>query len=172
MESIDKQHVLKQLLTRGWMTHDAMWYRSALEQLGSETANALNKSAIRLMAPIEVRRIGKVLGIPSVDNLSQLRAFLEGAFELLIGDFMQVAWQWHSEGPHQMTLSIPKCFAREGIMRLGAIEQYQCGIFERLFGWLDALQIAYQVEPTVSRCLLEQGHAGCSVSFRFRLPSS
>ncbi len=164
--------MLKQLLTRGWMTHDAMWYRSALEQHGSETANQLNKSAIRQMAPLEVRRIRKALGISAVSTLSQLRAFLEGAFELLIGDFMHVVWQWKGDEPEQLRLSIPKCFAREGIIRLGAIDRYECGIFERICAWLDALQISYEMRPKVSGCLLERGHSACSVSFSFQFPSS
>ena len=45
---------LRQLLLRGWLTHDAMWFKTTLDEFGIETANKLNRGAIRSMAPIEV----------------------------------------------------------------------------------------------------------------------
>ena len=54
-----EQHETVQLLTRCWMTHDAMWFRQVLEECGPEVANRLNLAAIRGLAPIELKRLLK-----------------------------------------------------------------------------------------------------------------
>lgn len=158
LERLDREQ-LKQLLTRGWMTHDAMWFRHCLAELGIERTNRLNRAAIRSIAPIEVKRLQQVLGIAEVRDLEQLRAFLDGGMSLLIGDFMQVGWEW--QPPDAVRVTLERCFAYEGIQRLGAIAEYECGIFERIYGWLDALGVRFEVEPDTTSCLMH--HAGaCS----------
>ena len=54
---------LVDLLNRCWMTHDGMWFYHCLQEFGIEKANKLNKAAIKSLAPIEMKRMKKALGI-------------------------------------------------------------------------------------------------------------
>ena len=47
---------LKELLVKGWMTHDAMWFYHSLQEFGIEKTNKINKAAIRDMSAIEIKR--------------------------------------------------------------------------------------------------------------------
>jgi ketosteroid isomerase-like protein len=150
---------LKQLLVRGWMTHDAMWFKNAIERVGADEANELNLAAIRDMAPIEVRWMQKALRLDGVASLAELEAFVSGAMALLAGDFMQFRWRW--QPPDSLHVEVDRCFAFEGVRRIGAIEAYQCGIFERIYAWFDALGIKYRVTPASRHCTLH--HDGTCV---------
>lgn len=160
---------LKDLLVRCWMTHDAMWFATALREAGIEATNRINLGAIRSLAPIETRRLLKTFGMEKVDNLDQLRAFLDGAVELMTGEFMDFRREWQPDGG--LRVETRKCFAHEGISKLGAIEGYECGIFERIFAWLDALGIGYSVAPEDKRCMMHF-EGKCRRDFRFRLGAS
>ncbi len=165
-----ENEAVRQLLIRCWMTHDAMWFASALQDQGIETANRLNLAAIRGMGPIEVARIRKALGIGDINDSAQLRAFIEGAFELVGGDFMAFKWHWHEDGTARV--DVQSCFAHDGIAKLGAIAEYECGIYERIYTWLDALGVGYSVQPPGGpggrHCLLHHtGKCGRDFSFDF-----
>ncbi len=169
MTRLDNE-ALKQLLTRGWMTHDAMWFAGVMREYDMDAANKINKAAIRAIAPFEVRRLKKALGIDTVQSCHALRSFFEGAFDLLVGDYMQVRWSWQP-GEDSAQLDIIRCFAREGMQRMGLLDTYACGIYERMFAWLDELCIDYQASPRVTGCMATDGSA-CSMSFRFRFPAN
>jgi hypothetical protein len=155
---------LKQLLLRGWMTHDAMWFKNALQRIGIELTNEINRAAVRDMAPIEVARVLKALRMDRVSTLDELETFLTGAMSLLSGDFMTFSWQW--QPPDLLVARVSECFAHKGIERMGVIAEYECGIFERIYGWFDALGIGYDVVPNVSHCTLH--HDGsCVREIRF-----
>ena len=73
LEKIEKKD-LRDLLGKGWLTHDGMWFFHTYQALGIEQANTLNKAAIRSIAPIEISRVKKLLGadehkIESFENL-------------------------------------------------------------------------------------------------------
>jgi len=58
---------IQTVLSKGWMTHDAMWFVSCLRELGIERANRLNRSAIEDYQCGVMYRIEswlKVLGVP------------------------------------------------------------------------------------------------------------
>lgn len=155
---------VKQLLTRCWMTHDAMWFVSALSAVGIAGANQMNKNAIRSLAPLEVRRFKKALGIDQVNDLETLRRFFIGTMNLAVGDFMDYSWEWRPDDTWYIAME--RCFAHEGIGRLGVIAEYECGIFERIYAWLDALGVKYTVEPRPLLCMMH--HEGrCFREFRF-----
>ena len=161
-----KNAAVRQLLVRCWMTHDAMWFANALQEHGIESANRLNLAAIRGMGPIEVARIRKALNTADIENSGQLRAFIEGAFELVGGDFMAFDWHWHEDGT--ASVDVQRCFAHDGIARLGAIAAYECGIYERIYTWFDALGVGYTASPPGRQCLLHhQGKCGRDFSFDF-----
>lgn len=155
---------LKQFLLRGWTTHDAMWFKSALDELGVEVANRLNRSAIHAMAPIEVKRVLQALRIERVDSYDQLRTFMAGAMDLLGGDYFSYRWEWRP--PDALRVDVQQCFAHKGIARLGAIDRYECGIFDRICAWFDALGVRWQIEPALGLCTMH--HEGvCVRELRF-----
>ena len=154
LDKISKRE-LRELLTKGWMTHDAMWLMHSIEEVGIETANKLNISAVRSMSMIEIKRLQKVLGYED-DKLARFESlvtFLKEAFGLIKADFMKfkfdtpeknvISWEWFDG----------RCFAYEGVKALGYIEEYKCGIIERIEGWFNGLGISYSVEPKIDKCL-------------------
>ena len=152
-----EQRQTVELLTRCWMTHDGMWFAQVLEECGPETASRLNLGAIRAMAPIELKRLLKAWGRDSVTNHDELRAFLEFAMALFIGDFFATTWDWQPDG--SVTVEIERCFAHDGITALGGIASYQCGIYERILAWLRGLGLEFEISPAVEGCMMHsKGH--------------
>lgn len=138
------------LLRRSWMTHDAMWLRAAVEQVGVEQANRLNLRAVHDAAAFEVRRLLPMLGMTRVASLDDLGRFLAGARALLVGDLL--VGDWTLTPPGTMRFTVRDCFAEKGVVRLGIKDRYACGITERVFGWLDALGLRYEVSPATRQC--------------------
>ena len=54
---------VRDLVAKGWLTHDGMWFDEAARSLGIDAANDLNRAAIRAMAPFEVSRLAEALGV-------------------------------------------------------------------------------------------------------------
>jgi len=52
---------LKELLNKGWMTHDAMWFYNSYQEVGIEATNRINRAAVKAMAAIEIKRIAQAL---------------------------------------------------------------------------------------------------------------
>lgn len=159
---------LRELLTKGWMTHDAMWLFHCLQECGIEQTNRINIAAVRSMAEIEIRRIKKAMGLDKkpIETFEELADLLENAFSFIKADFMKfsfdrpakniLAWEWDAG----------KCFAYEGISKLGMLDQYECGIMQRIEGWLKGLGVEYTMTPEIKGCLMHET-GGCSGEFRF-----
>ena len=156
---------LRDLLGKGWLTHDGMWFYNTCQELGIEKANVLNKAAIRSLAPIEIERVKKVLGLGAqkIDNFEELQDFMAGAFELILpGSVFEkflfrafakdtLRWEWKSG----------ECFAYKGMKRIGIIDDYRCGVMYRIECWLDALGIKYSIDPKIDKCIMHEKGA-CS----------
>lgn len=164
LEKLEKQELIE-LLNKNWMTHDAMWFRMCLKEVGIEKTNLINKAAVREMAKIEARRILKVLDVKSVNSMDKLKSFFENSFHLIKADFMKFQGVFNE---NTLTWATKTCFAHDGIQRLGIIDQYECGIFERLHGWFEELNIDYTFEPKSDGCLMyENGKCTKTFSFEF-----
>ncbi len=72
IEKLTKKEIAE-LLGKCWMTHDGMWFYQCFNELGIESANKLNKAAIRSLAPIEIERFREALGL----RKEQLETFAE-----------------------------------------------------------------------------------------------
>lgn len=166
MEPIDHD-ALKQLLVRNWMTHDAMWFRHCAEQCGIETTNRVNRAAVRSMAAIEARRLLKAMGRSEVRTLDALRELVAFAWQTIRGDFMDFAFAWPA--PDVMRVDVRSCFAYEGVKQLGAIDRYECGIFERMESWFDTLGVGWTVAPKVVGCAMH-ADGRCWREYTFSLP--
>ena len=72
-----------------------------------------------------------------------------GAFT---GNFMKYSFE--SNGMNRIRSTWHRCFAYEGIKALGVIDQYECGIMDRVEGWFNTLGVRYEVEPKVTGCMM------------------
>lgn len=153
MRSLSTQE-LQELLTKCWMTHDGMWFYHCIQECGIQKANAINKAAIRSLAAVEIARIKKAFGLESFQCLQDIEAVILAGKQSVIGDFMRFDFRFEPE--NRLHVEAEKCFAYEGMKRIGAIDQYECGIFERIQAWFDCLGVRYRVDPEVEGCMMHQ----------------
>lgn len=169
MELIMKmeKNEIKELFSKNWLTHDAMWYGSCVQEIGSDKANQLNKGAVRMMAGIEIKRILKLMGKPKdyvIKNFDDLSEIIETAFHVVQTSFMKFDFSFPEK--NLLRGQFNYCFAYEGVKKFGLIDSYDCGIVERVKGWLDALGIEYKCTK-FSGCLMHQ-KGKCVIDFYFK----
>lgn len=159
LDRIEKSDV-RDLLGKGWLTHDGMWFYHTYKELGIERANILNKAAIKSLAPIEVGRAKQVLGIDKerFDTFDELMDFMLAALELTLPDSVfrnshfsspsrdLIHWDWEKG----------QCFAYKGMKQIGAIDRYSCGVMYRIECWLQVLGIKYSMSPRIEGCLMHE----------------
>jgi len=152
-DHLDK-HQLKELLIKNWMTHDGSWFYNCVKELGIDAANKLNKASIKSLAPIEVQRVRKALGMESekIETFEQLKNFFNNAFSVTKGDFMNFNYTFPEE--NRLHWEMDTCFAYKGMKRIDVNEKYECGLLHRVICWLDVLGIKYTLEPKIKNCLL------------------
>src|SRR5512136_1918955 len=156
-----------ELLNRCWMTHDGMWFYHCLKNLGIKKANELNKAAIKSLAPLEIDRIKKTLGVEKqIENFQEFKVFFIAASHLFIPSFMNIAISFPQENMFHWKFESGNCFAYKGIKRIGAIDEYECGVIYRLACWFDSLELRFKVEPKLQRCLMLDG-GSCEGNFTF-----
>jgi hypothetical protein len=165
MKSLKKRE-LQEILVKNWMTHDAMWFYHCLQEVGIERTNKINRAAVRAMGMIEIRRIQKALGMGKVETFEDLKLLLGATWDIVKGDFMKSSYGFPSE--NVLHGEMENCFAYDGIKQMGVIEQYQCGIFERIYAWFDGLGIKYSVSPQVEGCMMHtDGKCFRDIGFTF-----
>lgn len=163
------KYEVKELLSKNWLTHDAMWYGNSMIELGPEMANKLNKKAARLMAIIEIKRIMKLMGKPkdvTIKTFDELTEILETAFLTVKTSFLTFDFSF----PEKNVLRgcFTECFAHDGVKKYGIIDNYECGIVERVKGWLESLGVTYKMTPDFKGCLMHQNGI-CEIYFLFEL---
>lgn len=156
------------LVQKGWLTHDAMWFAHSVSRLGIEAANELNRGAARAMAAVEAKRVRKLAGIDEIRTHHDLRRFFDAAIAWVIpAEVMDYEVRW-ADDDRAVRFEITRCFAHDGTTLLGVAERYECGIFERIEGWLDGLGVSFTTDPSVAHCTMH--HEGwCRRTFRFAL---
>ncbi|MFW9950037.1 MAG: DUF6125 family protein [Candidatus Thorarchaeota archaeon] len=152
-DQLNKQE-LKELLVKCWMTHDGSWFYNCVKEFDIETANKLNKASIKSLSPIEVQRIKKALGKENlkVKTFEQLKEFITNGFSILKGDFMKFEYTFPKH--NVMHWEMGKCFAYEGMKRIGVKKKYECGLLYRVGCWLDNVGVKYKLEPKINECVL------------------
>ena len=165
-ESVELPEV-RELLTKCWMTHDAMWFLHCIQECGIEKANRINKAAVNSMARIEVKRIMKLFEVEKIGAFEDLRQFLEAVESVVKADFMKFRTSFPRE--NLLRWDMLKCFAYEGVKRIGALDVYQCGIFDRVQGWFEGMGVEYMVTPIEEGCMMhKQGVCFREFELRFR----
>lgn len=162
-----KKEEIIDLLQRCWMTHDGMWFYHCIREFGIQAANRINKEAIKSLAPFEIDRMKKAIGIErKIDTYEGLKYFFSRASKLFIPDFMNATFTFSDENDLHWQFETQNCFAYKGIKRIGVIDRYECGVIYRLQCWFDTLGLNYSVEPQVGKCLM-LSNGTCSGIFKF-----
>lgn len=153
LDFISKEN-LKEVLSKGWLTHDAMWFSLSVETFGIEKTNIINRKSAHSMAVIEAKRFSKAINIQKFSNMLELIDFLDKIFTIIVGDFMNGTYK--QIGDNKILFETTKCFAFEGVSKIGVISDYECGIFERIEGWFDYFKISYSKKPNDLKCLMHK----------------
>jgi hypothetical protein len=136
------------------MTHDGMWFYHCLQNFGMEKANALNLASIRSLSEIEVPRIAKALRIQRerIRNFEEFKEIIHGLFGVVKANFMEFKYYFPSK--NCMHWEVQRCFAHEGMKRMGVIDRYQCGLLYRVKCWIDVLGLKCDITPQWGSCRL------------------
>ena len=145
---------------KGWLTHDGMWFYHTQQELGVEKANMLNKAAIRSLAPIEIKRVQKTLGLGErkIGTFAELKNFLIDALEVILPNsvFEKFRFQSSSTGILHWEWESGECFAYKGMKHIGIIGGYSCGVMYRIECWLESLGIKYSIDPKIDKCIMHE----------------
>ena len=163
MSAIDKleKTELQELLLKGWMSHDGLWFYHSLQESGIEKTNRINLAAIRSMAFLETKRIRKTFGLDKipVTNFEILQDNLNALWGVAKGEFMDFSYSF-MDG-NRIHWEMDSCWAFHGIKKMGVIDNYQCGVMERVLCWLDAMQVKHTISPVINGCIMHQ-NGSCS----------
>ena len=161
--SFDEQ---KGLLIKGWMSHDARWFTAVREHFGIDAANRLNQTVCRELGRVEMQRLVKGLGVTPPRNIDEYLTLKKEAIELYGPDLIEYEIEVLDGQSYKMHLK--RCFAYENIVKAGIKDQYECGIFARLQGWIDAQGIEHKLSPPLGKCMKVLGEECCySITLRF-----
>jgi hypothetical protein len=155
---------LNDFLIKNWMTHDALWYTEAATKLGMAEASPMNLRVCRTLGKIEFKRYIKAVGAALPKNMKELQEVCEEGMKLFIPPFMDFSFAFNDDDT--IVATITDCFAFNGMTKAGAIGEYECGIFERIEGWFDAMGVKYTRTPDLSRCLKYKGEE-CVITVKF-----
>ena len=162
---------MRALQAKGWLTHARMWFDQVARALGLAEANRLNRAAIRAMAPFEVSRLTKVLGVAPGETIDAgaVARFVAAGITLVtpasVAGHLRV---WAEDGALRWEWDPGECFAYKGMRRFGYLAGYECGVIYRIECWLEALGLRPLGEPAVGPCLMRDG-GECAGSLELRL---
>ena len=155
---------IKEILIKNWMTHDGMWFYHCYKECGIETTNKINKAAVKSMSLIEINRLKEFLDIYEIKTYEELKNLVKKIFEVVKADFMKFSYSFPSHNIFQFDMN--ECFAYNGVKRIGALENYVCGIYDRIDSWFKGLGIKYEVYPKINGCLMrDKGY--CTRTYKF-----
>ena len=157
--------VQKDLLIKGWMSHDARWYMAVAEQFGIKASNRLNQMVARELGRVEIKRFMKALSLSPSRNMEEYLKLKKAALSMFGPDLVDYEIKILDHQSYEMHLK--RCFAHENIVRAGIKEEYECGIFSRLQGWIDAQGLEHELAPTLGKCMKVLGQK-CSYTVRLR----
>ncbi|MBU1227273.1 MAG: hypothetical protein KJ698_08700, partial [Actinobacteria bacterium] len=113
---------IRDLLAKGWLTHDGMWFVHVAAELGIERANALNRAAIRSMSEIEVGRLLDALGVDAaaLTTSDQVCSLLADGLAVVLPDSISSRISLSAPDPTAIRIEWDEgeCFAYRGMRRV------------------------------------------------------
>lgn len=168
------KEAIRDLLGKGWLTHDGMWFIHAAAALGVDQANELNRAAIRSMSEIEVRRLIEALEVDpaGLTTSGDICRFLTDGLALLLPDSVSSRIRVSVAAPATVRVEWEdgECFAYKGMKRAGLLDGYECGVLYRIVCWLEALGVRHEPDPPVGHCQM-RGRGSCTSEIRLMLDS-
>lgn len=156
----------KDLLIKGWMSHDARWFMAVAEHFGIETANRLNQFVCREIGRVEMKRFMKTLALSPTKDLEEHLTFNKAAFALYGSGLAE--YDIKVLDHRSFEIHLRRCFAYENILRAGIKDQYDCGILARIQGWIDAQGLEHELAPPLGKCMMVLGkECSYTISLRF-----
>ena len=145
----------KDLLIKGWMSHDARWFMAVAKHFGMDAANRLNQSVCREIGRVEMKRYMKTLALSPARNLEEYLTLVKAALSLYGSGLAE--YEIKTLNDHSYETHMKRCFAFENIVRAGIENQCECGIFARLQGWIDAQELSHELTPPLGKCMMVLG---------------
>ncbi len=156
----------KDLLIKGWMSHDARWFMAVAEHFGIEAANRLNQKVCREIGQVEMRRLLKTSNLSPAKDMEEYINLKKAALSLYGPDLIE--YEIKILNPESYEMHLKRCFAYENIVKAGIKDQYECGIFARLQGWIDAQGLEHELIPPLGKCMKVLGEECCyTITLRF-----
>jgi hypothetical protein len=153
------------LLVKCWMSHDARWFMVVAKAYGIKAANRLNQMAAHEVGKVEALRIARKLNLQQFKSLDDILLAQEVLIGLLGPDLIDYRVLKAGESAYQV--HVERCFAHENVIEAGISDHYQCGIFARVTGWFEALDLDYGIKPSLGKCLKVKGEE-CLYTFSFK----
>ena len=169
LEDVDRKELVE-FLSKGWMTHDGMWFFHCYQRFGIDTANELNLAAIEGLSMVEARRMKAFLGLDAGTpwTFSLFKSFTDCIADVLLPDFMRFGYDFPEENRLHAYYEPGACWAYKGVKQIGAIGGYRCGVFHRLECWFRAFDLDFTVDPVVAGCMMHtDGQCYRDFTFRF-----
>ena len=163
LKTINRKN-LRNILLTNWMTHDALWYGEVASKFGMTEASPMNLRVCRKLGRIEFGRLMKMAGASHPRDMVEYREIFELGKQVFFPDFMSVETLYPEKDTQ--VFQVIDCFAHRGMEKAGLISNYECGIFERIEGWFDAMGLEYTRTPDLNRCLKFLGE-DCTVTIKF-----
>jgi hypothetical protein len=143
------------LLVKCWMSHDARWFMAVAGEYGMEAANRVNQAAAHEIGKVEAPRVVRAVQLPpvkTIDDCLLAQEIIIGLFgpNLLDYDVIKV-------NGNTCQVHVRRCFANENAIKAGVADQFECGIFARSSGWLEALGVEYEMTPPLGKCMKVNG---------------
>jgi hypothetical protein len=127
-------------------------------------ASPMNLRVSRELGRIECRRLMQEFNTTFPKNMAQYVKLFDFVMGVFVPNFMK--WEIDYPGDNIQVFRISECFAHRGMEKAGLIADYECGIFERIEGWFDAMRLKYTRSPDLSRCLKYEG-VDCIITVEF-----
>ena len=132
------QGAREELLRRAWYVHDARWFAAVTAECGIETANRLNRAAVRAVGEIEAGRLARALGKGPDRSLEGLLDLLHSGLELYIGaELMDMGLQKVDD--HSYEVHVRECFVATNVTKAGIADVYECAVWDRVHGYHQAV---------------------------------
>ena len=156
----------KDLLIKGWMSHDARWFMAVAEHYGIDAANRLNQIVARELGRVEMKRYIKTLGLSPPKDMDEYLNLKKAALSFYARDLPE--YEMKVLDTQSYTIHMKRCFAYENTVKAGIEKEYECGIFARLQGWIDALGLEHELTPALGKCMKVLGKECCfTLKLRF-----
>jgi len=149
----------KDLLVKGWMSHDARWFMAVAEHFGMNAANRLNQIVCREIGRVEMKRFMKSLTLSPPKDMDEYLSLKKAAISLYGPDLIEYEIKILDAQSYEMHLK--RCSAYENVMKVGIKDQYECGILARLEGWIDAQGLDHELIPSLGKCMMVLGKECC-----------